>query len=137
MTAGIFLNLNYTAVILAGFVYFLLSLLWYTPKNFRRIWIRFNFMNPDNPAATNKIISMALLSTVLASLILAFFIKATGAQTAVAGMGIGTLAGLAVMASTTGMSFMIVGRELKFCLADTGYHLTGFMLMGMILSMWV
>lgn len=136
MPAAIVSQINYTAVLIAGMVYYFLGYLWYSPKKLGNIWLQLNYIKIDGKKNHSLLLLLAMISTLTASFILSYFIYLAGASGLVAGAAIGILASIGIMATTVGVSFISEERQIKLLIIDTGYHLIGFMVMGMIISVW-
>ncbi len=136
MPVSIITEINYLAVLFSAVLYFSVGLVWYSPKKLGLVWSQLNYLKVDNEKNTSTLLGMAFLSTLTASFILSYFVYLAKASSLVAGSAIGILTGFAVVTMTVGFSFVSTERQIKMYLADAGYHLIGFMLMGMILSVW-
>lgn len=136
MKTTVFLQLNYFTVLFAAISYFVLGSLWYSPKVFAKKMLQLNYIRPEGRKDPTKVGMVAFLSSVTCALVIDYFICLSNASTALAGMSIGILSALGVMSTTVGVSFLFEDRKVKLYMNDAGFHLTGFMVMGIILSMW-
>ncbi|MGE5683234.1 MAG: DUF1761 domain-containing protein [Bacillota bacterium] len=136
MKTTIFLQLNYITVFFAAAAYFIIGAIWYSPKTFARKMLQLNYINPEGRKDPSKVLMVAFLSSLTCALILGYFISLSNASTAIAGMSIGILAGLGVLSTTVGVSLLFEERRVKLYMHDAGFHLTAFMVMGVILSLW-
>jgi hypothetical protein len=136
MPAAILSQINYTAVLTAGIIYFILGTLWYKPKKLGKIWLQLNYLKTDGKNNNSILMLLALISTLTASFILSYFIYLSGAKNIMSGAAVGILTAVGIMATTIGFSFISEEKQIKLVIADTGYHLMGFMVMGIIISVW-
>ncbi|MDP4174254.1 MAG: DUF1761 domain-containing protein [Bacteroidota bacterium] len=136
MKTTVFLQLNYFTVLFAAISYFVLGSLWYSPKVFAKKMLQLNYIRPEGRKDPTKVALVAFLSSITCALVIDYFICLSNASTAIAGMSIGILSALGVMSTTVGVSFLFEDRKVKLYMNDAGFHLTGFMVMGIILSMW-
>jgi len=136
MPASIVTEINYIAVLASALVYFGIGLIWYSPKRLGDIWLKLNYLKNDGNKNTVMLLFMAFLSTLTASFILSYFIYLAKAFSLVAGLAVGIITSIAVVATTVGFSFVSEERQIKLYLVDTGYHLIGFMIMGSVLAVW-
>ncbi|MGE5458146.1 MAG: DUF1761 domain-containing protein [Methanococcaceae archaeon] len=136
MTASVLLNMNFLSVIIAASAYFVLGILWYSPKTLCSKWLQLNFLKTDSCRSKMQLFLIAFFSTLASSLLLAFFISIIKADTIINGIWISILTFLALMTLTVAVSFGLTEKRVRLQFSDAGYHLAGFMLMGMILSIW-
>ncbi|MGE5410871.1 MAG: DUF1761 domain-containing protein [Clostridiales bacterium] len=136
MKTTVFLQLNYLTVLFAAISYFVLGSLWYSPKVFAKKMLQLNYIRPEGRKDPTKVAMVAFLSSITCALVIDYFICLSNASTALAGMSVGILSALGVMSTTVGVSFLFEDRKVKLYMNDAGFHLTGFMVMGIILSMW-
>ena len=136
MPASIISEINYSAVLVAGIVYYFLGCIWYNPKELGNIWLQLNYLKIDGKKNYSLLLLLSLISTLTASFILSYFIYLAGANSFISGAAIGILSAIGIMTTTVGFSFASEEKQIKLVLADTGYHLISFMIMGMIISVW-
>lgn len=136
MPASILSEINYAAVLIAGMVYYFLGYIWYSPKKLGNIWLQLNYLKIDGKKNHTLLLILALLSTLTASFILSYFVYLSGASSLMSGAAVGILSAVGIMATTIGVSFISEEKQIKLLIVDTGYHLIGFMVMGMIISVW-
>lgn len=136
MPITILSQIDYMAVFFAASIYFVLGAAWYTPKHFGNKWLQLNYIKNDGKKEASKIFTIAFISTLTAALILEYFICLANAKTVTYGMWIGILVSAATLILTVGVSFVFEERRIKLQFSDAGYHLMGFMAMGIILTYW-
>lgn len=136
MKTTIFLQLNYLSVLFAAAAYIVLGAVWYSPKIFAKKMLQLNYIRPEGRRDPSHLALVSILSSITCALILSYFINLSEASTAIAGMSIGILSGFGVMSTTVGVSMLFEERRVKLYFNDAGFHLTGFMIMGIILSLW-
>jgi hypothetical protein len=133
------MRINYLAVLVAAIAHFLIGGLWYgllfgnkfveligwSPEKLRQ-------MESRNPT---KAMVLAFLFAVIVSLVIALFIKYTGARTVFEGIQIAILLWL-VIASTQFATVMFEDRSLGLYLLNIGYQLVACSMAGVILVLW-
>ena len=136
MPITILSQIDYPAVFMAACAYFLLGAAWYSPKTFGNKWLQMNYLKNDDKRNNSKVFSIAFLSTLTAALILDYFICFAKPSTVTGGMWISIILSISILVLTVGVSFILQERKVKLQFIDAGYHLSGFMAMGFILTYW-
>lgn len=129
------LKLNYWAIIATGIIAFLLSIFWYSPLLFGKIWEQYR--NPPNPTIPQWTMAFAPLRELIASYVLAFLIvrlNLTNWKSTVQLMLILWLAFHAV-----GMAGAILWDNMQWQLGmvHAGDWLMKMLFMGVVLTSWL
>lgn len=135
-------HLNYLAVFVAAFAYFILGALWYSPLLFVKPWMEGNKIPPPTEEDKQKMKKqmMPLMLTTLvccfgATAILGCIEALTGAHS----IAIGIKTGLAASVFTTvtlALNSMYLRKPFKLFVIDSAYHVCGLVIAGIILAMW-
>jgi hypothetical protein len=78
----------------------------------------------------------AVLTTFVLAVFLSWLIQVTGSQSAVGGLKIAAWAWLGTVFTTWSTEYAFEARSVKILAINTGYCLTGMLLMGAILGAW-
>jgi hypothetical protein len=78
----------------------------------------------------------AVLTTFVLAVFLSWLIQATGSQSAVGGLKVAAWTWLGAVFTTWSTEYAFEARSLKILAINTGYCLTGMLLMGAILGAW-
>jgi Protein of unknown function (DUF1761) len=129
---------NWLAVTVATLVYFFLGGLWFTV--FKQPWLDGigRTLDQITAAAYSPAITYgsAVVTTFLLAVFLSWLIQVTGSQTAVTGIKVAAWTWLGVVFTTWSTEYAFEARSLQILAINTGYCLTGMILMGAILGAW-
>jgi uncharacterized protein DUF1761 len=135
-------QLNWLAVIVGALIYFILGAAWYSPVLFAKPWQRSIGWDPaqqppqQNPL-TYVVPAVAYLVIGVATGMIA---KATGSDTLGEGIVLGLITGVgyALALTLVGAFFSPTSPQPMVLFAITGaYNLIGFLILGIIVSVWV
>jgi len=130
------MEVNYIAVIVAGFSSFIVGGIWYSPLLFLTTWMKENGFSEDQLKKSNmkKIFGFSfLLSIIIAFNLAAFLGKDSGF---IWGMSAGALAGIGWVAAAYGITYLFERKSFKLWLINAGYHVITFTVMGAIIGVW-
>lgn len=126
-------QVNLLAVFAAAALYFGLGGLWYSPKMFGNVWLKeagLKELKHDKMA----LIGEALIGLIIGS-ILALFMSMSHSVSVLGGLKIGLLSWLGFVASKQ-LSEVLWGKtSLKLFYINSGFLLTAYVLMGMIIGL--
>lgn len=129
---------NPLAIAVSTILYFLLGAVWFTV--FQKAWLSGigRTMQEIAEAAQNPFLAyaVALIATFILAVFLSWLIQATGPQTLLRGVTIAALTWLCVVFATWSTEYSFEARSLKILAINTGYCLTGMVIMGAILGAW-
>jgi hypothetical protein len=126
------------AIALATFLYFALGGVWFTV--FQKAWLAGVGRTMQDLLATGISpaisYSIAIVTTLILAIFLSWLIQATGPQTLARGITIAVLAWFGVVFPTWGAEYAFELRSLQAFAINTGYSLTGMIIMGAVLGAW-
>ena len=129
---------NWAAIAVATLVYFMLGGIWFTVL--KEPWLTGvgRTVEAISAAGISPAITFgsAFLTTFLIAVFLSWLINATGAQGAVGGMKVAAWTWFGVVFATWSTEYAFEARSLQILAINTGYCLTGMLLMGAILGGW-
>jgi len=129
---------NWAAIAVATLVYFILGGIWFTVL--KQPWLTGVGRTIDEIAAAGVSPAITYGSAVLTTLLLAIFlswvIQATGSQTVGGGLKVAAWTWFGVVFATWSTEYAFEARSLQILAINTGYCLTGMLLMGAILGAW-
>jgi hypothetical protein len=129
---------NPLAIIVATILYFLLGGVWFTV--FKQAWLLgvgrpLEELQAANisPAVTY---GSAIITTAILAIFLSWLIQATGPQTLARGVTIAVATWFGVVFTTWATEYAFEARSLRIFFINTGYCLTGMIIMGAVLGAW-
>jgi hypothetical protein len=132
-------KINYTAVLVAAIMYFMLGAVWYTIWGAKYIQLM-NWTPEKLAQIQQQSVALPYLVTFLTDILLAYalahFIHYTKAMTALEGLLTAFWLWLGFVVVTNLNTVVFEFRPLGLYLINTGYHLVGLALMGALLAVW-
>lgn len=128
-------DMNLWAVLLAAVVYFLLGALWYS-LFFGKMWQRLIEMPPEERNKPAPAMIFTFLVRLLSVYVLAHFLHYTQATTWLGGMETAFWIWLGFIVVTAADEIFFANKSIRLFLINTGYHLVGLLLAGIILTIW-
>jgi hypothetical protein len=131
-------GINWLAAIVAGALYFGLGALWYSPLLFANLFMKYRGMTSEQIQASGRPTDylLALITDLVAAIVLAVFVNTVNVTTLVDGLGIGLVVALG-FAATSALKYTIFsGPHKGLWLIYSGYQMVGFAVMGVILALW-
>ncbi len=129
---------NPLAIAVATIAYFLLGAVWFTV--FQTAWLAGigRTMQELTATGSNPFLgyAIALVGTFILALFLSWLIQVTGPQTLIRGVFLAVLTWICVVFTTWSTEYAFEARSPKILAINTGYCLTGMVLMGAILGAW-
>jgi hypothetical protein len=129
---------NPLAIAVATLLYFLLGGVWFTV--FQKAWLLGVGRTLEELKATNvsPVITYgsAIVTTLILAIFLSWIIQATGPQTAARGITIAIWTWFGVVFTTWATEYAFEARSLQIFFINTGYCLTGMIIMGAVLGAW-
>jgi hypothetical protein len=129
---------NPLAIAVATFLYFLLGGVWFTV--FQKAWLLGVGRTLEELKATgiSPVITygLAIVTTLILAIFLSWIIQATGPQTAARGITIAIWTWFGVVFTTWATEYAFEARSLQIFFINTGYCLTGMIIMGAVLGAW-
>ncbi|MBI1774979.1 MAG: DUF1761 domain-containing protein [Proteobacteria bacterium] len=134
-------NVNYLAVLLAGFASFMLGWAWYGGL-FKNAWIKSSGITPEKiqemqrgPNAARALV-VTFLSQIVIALAIAVLIEWTGAAGWQQGLGLGLSVWIGFAAPFGLIANIHSGKSLQAFVIDAGYQLIYLALMGVVIGAW-
>jgi hypothetical protein len=129
---------NWAAIAVATLVYFMLGGVWFTVL--RTPWMAGlgRTLEDLTKAAYSPAITYgsAVLTTFVLAVFLSWLIQATASQTLAGGLKVAAWTWLGAVFTTWSTEYAFEARSLQILAINTGYCLTGMLLMGAILGAW-
>ena len=129
---------NPIAILLATLLYFVLGAFWFTA--FQQAWLTGIGRTMHEIMAANHnpffAYAIALVGTFILALFLSWLIQITGNQTVTRGIFIAVFTWVGVVLTTWSTEYAFEARGLRILVINTGYILTGMVIMGAILGGW-
>jgi hypothetical protein len=126
-------GINFSAVIVAAIVYYIIGFLWYT-KLFAEIW-RSETGSPPDPKPGPVALIGQLGSTLLYALGIAIVMKLSGLPDAGGGVFAGVFVAICFAVPINSGNLFFTGKR-KLFLLDVSERLIGSIVVGMILGLW-
>ncbi len=132
-------SLNWPAVLVAAFAYFILGAIWYSKLLFASHWIASSGMD------TNRTGSRKGVGGIMAFTFLLEFVVCAGLGILVyrlmlsgflSGLKLGLFTGVCFAAIGITISYLYQSKPQVLTLIDSGYHITGNILAAVILCVW-
>jgi Protein of unknown function (DUF1761) len=133
-------DINYFAVFVAAVVYYIGGALWYSPFLFGKTWMDLAGLNEEKIKEDKKSAWKSYLTAAGSALLISIGLTRVEGYLNVitigGGLHTGFWAWICFVVTTMATNNAFAGRPFKLLLIDSGYHLYGFVIMGIILSVW-
>ncbi len=134
------IEINYLAVFIAAIIYYAGGALWYSPVLFGKGWMGLIGLTEEKLKEAQKGAWKSYLIAFIAALLISYGIARIEAYLNVitfgGGIHTGFWAWLCFVVTTMATNNSFAGRPFKLLLIDSGYHLYGFLVMGIMLAVW-
>ena len=131
---------NYVAVLVAAIATMALGFVWYGPL-FGKPWMKLSGMTKEKMEASKdqmpKIYGLGFLFQLLMAYVIAQFVAALGATTAMEGAMVGFWGWLGFTATTMVTQVLWGDQPVKLYEINVGYQLVAMAVMGAIFAVWV
>ena len=128
--------INWLAVLVAAVSAFIVGGIWYGPL-FSKAWQALNGLSDEDVQQhAGRTFGGAFALTVVAAFGLAMIMQLHPAPGLNAGLGVGTVIGLAFVASSMGINYLFARKSMQLFLIDAGYLVLMFAVMGVIIGAW-
>ena len=136
------MDINIIAVIVGALAPMAIGAFWYSPAGLGKPWMKLISMTPEKVAIMKKqgmsgAYIKGFLNWVMAGLVIAWLLGATGGSGAGAGALIGLVGWLGFAATVTHGSAIWEGRSYKLWMINNSYTLLSFVVLGVILGAWM
>lgn len=130
-------DVNFLAVAVASLMYYFLGALWYSPVLFGPTWAKLLGIKFDgDKKGLWKLMLFSFINTLITSFIMSLYGAGMGANTFLAGLCLGASTAVGFMVTTITTTFLYEGKPTKLYFIDIGYHFVGFLISGVVLSVW-
>jgi hypothetical protein len=132
----VFHQINWLSVIVSALAAFAIGSLWYSPILFGKTWQKLIKLSDEEIKNANMslIFGTTFVLNIISAMVLDMFIGSEA--TLVMGLIAGLFVSLAWIATSFGINYLFARKSLKLYLIDTGYYVTYFTIMGIILGAW-
>jgi hypothetical protein len=134
------LDVNYLAIFVAAIVYYVGGALWYSPILFGKTWMGLVGLTEEKMKETQKDSWKAYLTAFISALLISYGIARVEGYmnviTFAGGVHAGFWAWLCFVLTTMATNNSFSNRPFKLTVIDAGYHLYGFLVIGVILAVW-
>lgn len=135
-------EVNYLAVLVSAVIGFVIGMLWYSPLLFGNIWVKLIGMSKDDLEKAKKkgmakTMSIAIISVMVMSFVLAHFVDIAGASTVLEGVQAGFLIWLGFIATVMLNSVLWENKSVKLYVLNIAHYFVVLIVMGAILAVWV
>lgn len=140
MGTEVFSNINWFALLVATLAYFMLGALWYSKAVFGNKWaalVKLDVNDPNLKKGMAKMMISSFILMLIACLGLAILVARINPPIdIISGIKLGLLAGICFAATAVSISFIYENKPTELYFIDCGYHVTGLVIAGIILTMW-
>jgi hypothetical protein len=134
------MEINYLAVFVAALIYYAGGALWYSPVLFGKGWMGLVGLTEEKIKESQKEAWKSYLTALVAALVISYGIaRIEGYMNVITfsgGLQTGFWAWLCFVITTMATNNTFAGRPVKLLMIDSGYHLYGFLVVGIILAVW-
>ncbi len=133
-------SVNILAVIVAALAYYAGGALWYSPILFGKPWMALVGLTEEKIKATQKDAWKSYVTALIGALVISYGLARIemylNVITFSGGLHAGFWSWLCFVVTTSATNNAFAGRRVKLLLIDSGYHLYGFLVIGVILAVW-
>lgn len=129
-------DVNLLAVIVSGILYIVIGGLWYSPKVFGSKWMELSKIQPGACKDMGKCYVGAFVLGLIMSFVLALFVHAAQATTALEGAKVGFWAWLGFGATIPFSAVLWERKPLSLYLMHAGCLLVTLLIIGALLAVW-
>lgn len=134
------LVVNYWSILVSAVLYFILGAFWYSPKLFGNAWLELVDVDMSNKKGLAQKYLIAFGCILVATFVLAHFMEYATYFTGVGGFMGGIQTAFWCWLGFSGAQYLInlqfEDRPWNLFLINSGYHLAGLMLGGIIIGLW-
>lgn len=129
-------DVNLTAVLVAGLINMVVGAIWYSKALFAKEWSKLVGRKIDEMGDGAQGYVITALGALVQAWILAHFVFWANATTAVNGALVGFMIWLGFVAITQGVNTVFAGTRKKLWAINTGYFLVVLVINGALLAVW-
>jgi len=129
---------NWLAIAVAAIAYFSLGAIWFNPKVFGTAWMKGHGIIPNEEDKKNmgKVMAMTFVLCFIGAMVSCYFVYAVNSWTWMTGAKIGLVAGCGFSGVAIAMNYMYTRKPMSLIIIDSSYHVIGFIICCVILSVW-
>ena len=128
--------LNPLAILIAAVLSMMLGALWYSPLLFGQAWLAATGKSEEDLGPSGPAMAGSMVSCLVAAIAMNLLAAAGGTATLPAGIGLGVVVGLGVVAMTMLSDSLFSGWGWRLYFIQMGYRATYLMIMGAIFGAW-
>jgi len=133
-------DINYLAVVVAAILYYAGGALWYSPVLFGKSWMGLVGLTEEKIKEEQKKAWKSYLMSFISAFLISYGIARIEAYMNVitldGGLHTGFWAWLCFVLTTMATNNSFAGRPFKLLFIDSGYHLYGFLVIGIVHAVW-
>lgn len=129
-------DVNYVAILVSAIIYMVLGALWYSPLLFKKTWLSYTGLREEDIKGEGVTYFLAFIVALVISYVLALFIQATQALTALQGALVGFWAWLGFIVTTHFSGVIWEKRPFNLYLIQVVYLLIVLVISGALLAVW-
>lgn len=139
--SDVFGYINYWAVLVAGIIYWLLGMLWFSPIVVGKSWLEelkkhgIKVSKPESKKIIEKSIWTFALN-VLVAFGVAILVNSLGIHTFGGGLSLGLILSICFAAAAMGISYIWESRSVKLSFYDIFYPFIGILVSSIIIALW-
>ncbi|WP_219833968.1 DUF1761 domain-containing protein [Paenibacillus sp. R14(2021)] len=126
--------IHYWGILVATVVTMVLGFLWYSPVLFGKAWAKQVGLNMADMSGGAMTYVLTAATALIGVFLLGLLMTVDGGQSVSSGLLLGLIIGLAI-AVKIGMNYLFEGRKLSLYFITIGYHLTSYLLSGLIIGL--
>ena len=127
-------QINWLAIFIAGLAPMAIGMLWYSPLLFAKKWMSLVGKTEEEirKEGSAKAYAFSLVTSMIMSFVLEYFIMYTGSFTMSSGIRLGFIVWIGFIATTSYASVLFESRPKGLYLINAGYNLVSLLIMGAI-----
>lgn len=130
-------DINMWAVLVCGILSIVIGFVWYMPQVLGDMWMKENSLDPkklESASPINYVVSV--VGFLVLGLVLAWFLKATSADTWMSALRVGLALWAGFSFAPTLTNYLFSQRSLKLVAIDTGYPLVCTVVFSLLIWAW-
>ena len=129
-------DMSLMAIIAAAVAGMFLGAVWYSPAVFGDEWLKALDKSRDQLGPPGPAMAGGMIASLVTAVAMEFLVTAAGADNFLAGMGLGLVVGLGVVAMTMLSDSLFSGWSWRLYFIQTGYRVLSIVVMGAICGAW-
>lgn len=135
-------RIKYLAVLLAGAIYWILGALWYSPLLFGDKYVALMQWTPERieqmqrEGGETTALVTAFVSSIIQAYALSYLIGNSKTRGLATGVATGIIVASGIIIASNLETILFEYKPIGLFLISNGYHLTGYIIMGLIIGWW-